>query len=324
MNQRKIQRTGIATYTISLPKVWVRRNNVNVGDVVYIQEEEDQSLRVLLSQSKEQTKSASLNLSGFNNQTELIRKFTSLYLNGYSQIQFFSVEPISKDFRKTILSQIKKVIGFEIVEESEKKIALQDFFSSNYLSISNTIRRSFQLSKLMINESLNILNKETNTLENIEIWEEEVNKLYLLARRQINFALENSMIMSQLSINVKDCQDFIILSGAIEKMADSFVRIAKAGLGVSILSDKLLQQIKKTYELILEAYELAFESIFKNNFISSNQALAKCEEILNEGINLEQQELNEQDKVILYIIKSKLQTKTNFINEIAEIGLDRS
>jgi len=324
MNQRKIQRTGIATYTISLPKVWVRRNNVNVGDVVYIQEEEDQSLRVLLSQSKEQTKSASLNLSGFKNQTELIRKFTSLYLNGYSQIQFFSVEPISKDFRKTILSQIKKVIGFEIVEESEKKIALQDFFSSNYLSISNTIRRSFQLSKLMINESLNILNKETNTLENIEIWEEEVNKLYLLARRQINFALENSMIMSQLSINVKDCQDFIILSGAIEKMADSFVRIAKAGLGVSILSDKLLQQIKKTYELILEAYELAFESIFKNNFISSNQALAKCEEILNEGINLEQQELNEQDKVILYIIKSKLQTKTNFINEIAEIGLDRS
>ncbi|MBI2112548.1 phosphate uptake regulator PhoU [Candidatus Woesearchaeota archaeon] len=324
MNQRKIQRTGIATYTISLPKIWVKRNHVNVGDVVYIQEEDDQSLRVLLNQSKEQTKSASLNLSGFKNPTELIRKFTSLYLNGYSQVHFFSLEPISKDFRKTILTQIKKVIGFEIVEESEKKIVLQDFFSSNYLSISNTIRRSFQLSKLMINESLKILDKETNTLENIEIWEEEVNKLYLLARRQINFALENSMIMSQLSINVKDCQDYIILSGAIEKMADSFVRIAKAGLGVSTLSDKLLQQIRKTYELILEAYELAFESIFKNNFILSNQALAKCEEILNEGINLEQQELNEEDKVSLYIIKSKLQTKTNFINEIAEIGLDRS
>lgn len=324
MNQRKIQRTGIATYTISLPKSWVNRNGVKVGDTVLIREEEDQTLRILLNETKNDLKEANINLADLKDEVELIRKFTSCYLNGNNKVTFFSKEGISKNFRKRILSQVKMVIGFEVIEETENKISLQDFFSSNYLSITNTIRRAFQLSKLIIHEGKKILDKEINNLENIELWEEEVNKLYLLARRQINFALHNSSVMNQLGINVKDCQDLIIISGAVEKMADSFVRIAQKNIEIVRIPQELAKQVNATYNLILEAYEMAFESFFKNNFILSNKALTKCEEILNEKINLEQQQLSETDKVNLYIIMSKLQTKTNFIREIAEIGLDRA
>ena len=96
--------------------------------------------------------------------------------------------------------------AIEIVEESDMKIVLQDFFSSNYLSLKNAIRRGFNLSKLVIQETQLILTKELDNLDNVMLWEEEVNKIYLLVRRQINFALHNSILLNQLGITIKDCQ----------------------------------------------------------------------------------------------------------------------
>ena len=324
MNQRKIQKTGIATYTVSLPKVWVNRNSVKPGDAVMVQEEDDQSLRIVLHERKSVAREAIMNLVEFSDAVEVTRKFTSYYLNGYTKVSFHAKGGISQEFRKIIIEQMRKVIGFEVMEETEQVIVVQDFFSADYLSIEGTVKRSFQLSKLMIQEARKIVNKEVHSLDNILAWEEEVNKLYLLARRQINFALHDSLIMNQLKINVKDCQDFIILSGAIEKMADSFLRIAASSLSIKNISKKQISQINAMYGHLLAAYEMAFESIFKKNFMLANKAIKLSEQILHEPTNIEAPQFDGDEKINLYVMISKLQTKTNFITEMAEIGLDRA
>ena len=180
MNRRKIQKTGIATYTLSLPKSWIIRNNIKKGVSVIIEEEADQCLRIIPYEKEETVTEAIIDLNEFNNELEIIRKFTSYYISGASKIIIRSDTTISTEYLKTITSQIKKVIGFEIIEETKTKIVLQDFFTSNYLSIRNSIRREFNLSKLMLEESLKTLTKEVDNLDNIKAWEDEVNKLYLL------------------------------------------------------------------------------------------------------------------------------------------------
>ena len=176
----------------------------------------------------------------------------------------------------------------------------------------------------MIEESLKLLQKEVEIMDSINLWEEEVNRIYLLARRQINFALHNSPVMNKLNINVDDCQDFIIVIGAIEKMADSFVRIAKNCLNVQKIGKDVLALAEQQFHQILDVYDQALECYFKRDFILSNRVISTCEELGRDIINLEKYKLPEQDKTTLYLILSTLKSKTNLINEIAEIGLDRS
>ena len=323
MNRRKIQKTGIATYTLSLPKSWIIRNNIKKGVSVIIEEEADQCLRIIPYEKEETVTEAIIDLNEFNNELEIIRKFTSYYISGASKIIIRSDTTISTEYLKTITSQIKKVIGFEIIEETKTKIVLQDFFTSNYLSIRNSIRREFNLSKLMLEESLKTLTKEVDNLDNIKAWEDEVNKLYLLVRRQINFALHNSVTLKQLEISITDCQDYLLLIGVIEKMADSFVKIAILGASIDSVQEKIIKKINKIYEKTTQAYEMAFNSIFRDDFKLANEAILKCDELSQIRISPEFSGVIEKDKLHLYTILSSLREKSNMIREMAEIGLDR-
>ena len=139
----------------------------------------------------------------------------------------------------------------------------------------------------MIEESLKLLQKEVEIMDSINLWEEEVNRIYLLARRQINFALHNSPIMNKLNINVDDCQDFIIIIGAIEKMADSFVRIAKNCLNVKKMSKEVTALVVEQFTTILDVYDLALQCYFKRDFNLSNQVITRCEQLGEDIINLE-------------------------------------
>ena len=324
MNRRKIQKTGTATYTVSMPKVWITRNGIKPGDAVSIHENNDQSLRIMLEQKKEELREETINLNEFKNDTEVVRKFTAHYVNGAARIIVLANGRISHEYKKKIVSQLKKVIGFEIVEETEGRIVLQDFFSSHYLSLTNTISRQFKLSRLIMEESRKILGKEVKDLENIKLWEDEINKLYLLARRQINFALHDSIIMGQLKIDVNDCQDYLIQTGAIEKMADVYCQIGMKCIDAGLLSIKWLEHINRLFDQVLQAYTMANDSISKKDFLLSNKAISLCESIMGDGNNLEGSRLAEKTKVNLYAILLQVQMSTNFIKELAETGMDRS
>ncbi len=266
---------------------------------------------------------AEISIKDFKNETEVARKFTAYYLNGYSKITITSQLPISHDYMKKIVLQVKKVIGFEIVEETDKKIVFQDFFTSNYLSLSKVIRREYNLSRLIIQESKKILHKESKTHDNIHVWEEEIDKLYLLARRQINFALHNSIILNKLELSTKDCQDFLILIGSIEKLSDFFIEITKRCEKIDKMPQKISEQVNRIYDELLDAYDMAFSCAVKTDFALSNKAIEKCKELLKHSITLEKEKPKNSIQKELYMVYSKLQSATSFIEEIAEIGLDK-
>ena len=322
MERRKVQKTGVATYTVSLPKSWILKQNIKPSDELIIYEEEDQSLKISLEDKTEEVKEVSINIKDYKNEIEVIRKFTAHYLNGATKITILSDKAISSAYMKKIILQIKKVIGFEIIEETSNKIVLQDFFTANYLSINKAIRRAFNISKLILEESRkNVIRKGYN-LENIGLWEDEINRLYLLVRRQINFAIHNSVILKQLNITLKECQDYLILIGAIEKISDIFVEIANSGTKLGKLSKYTINYLNTSYKNIATAYEMAFRSIFTKDFALSNEALQKIDEIKISTGALKKEKLEEDVKRILYLVIYNLHSTTNFVKEIAEIGLD--
>ncbi len=321
METRKIQKTGVATYTISLPKTWVIRKGLKSGDKLSIFEDKDQSLRLLLDNKDPEKIEVLLNISERNTEEEILRKFTGHYLNGATKITLNFNKPLNGNTLIKLTLDLKKFKGFEIIEQTDNKLVMQDFFTSENLSLLKTIKREYSISKLIIEETRKLLNKETKSMETIELWEDEVDKLYLLIRRQINFAIHNSNILRQFDITLKECQDFLLLVESIEKITDAFYAIAENAITLENISSKSIKKINKDYDEIIESYEMAFNSIFKKDFNLSNQAYEKIHKILSYSIPVESEKISEANKRNLYVILATLHTVINHLEEISEIGL---
>jgi phosphate uptake regulator len=321
METRKIQKTGKATYTLSLPKAWILKNKLKPADKISIIEEKDQSLKISLEENYKTDKDVVIRIKDFTSTDEILRKFTAQYLDGATKISIIFEKSPPGDIRGSILQNIKKYMGFEIVEESQDKIITQDFFTSDNLSLIKTIKREFGISKLAIEENRKILKREVKSIEGLTLWEQEVDKLYLLIRRQLSFALHNSNVLRKFSVSMKECLDFLLLIDSIEKITDAFFEIGENALKIDKLSDSTLKRLSYVYSLILESYDMAFDSIIKKDFNLSNLALGKINKILDYSISAERNDISEKNRKSFYILLASLHTITTYLEEIAEIGL---
>ena len=101
---RKIQKTGSASFTVSLPKSWIRKNSVKQGDIVSIYEEKDQSLRITIDTLKEQKKQAVIDAGEINDEVEVLRRFISYYIGGANKIVLIYKKPLAAGHMKKIKS----------------------------------------------------------------------------------------------------------------------------------------------------------------------------------------------------------------------------
>jgi len=85
---RNVQVTGGGTYIVSLPKEWVKSNNIKPQDKIVILEQEDSSLLIYVWKDikKREEKIASLNLEEYEDFDSIIRECIACYLVGYNKI----------------------------------------------------------------------------------------------------------------------------------------------------------------------------------------------------------------------------------------------
>ncbi|NTV23062.1 MAG: phosphate uptake regulator PhoU [Nanoarchaeota archaeon] len=321
METRRVQKTGISTFTVSLPKAWVISNGIKTGDSLSIDIEKDQSLRIGVGKKKEVQRSAVIKLQEYKDKQEILRKFTAHYIDGSGKIQICSDKPWPPNMMRDLKQDLKKFIGFEIIEESDKDLLLQDFFTADHLSIKKAIKREYSISRLIMEETKKILLGEIKSNENISFWEDEVDKLYLLVRREINFAVHDPGILRQLDISLKECQEFILLIDSIEKMTDTFYEISANALAVKKGPESTSKKLALIIDNMLVAFDMSFNSIMKKDFNLSNQALEMKKKAVEVPVNLGHDEISEQSKKNLYFILASLHTASEFIEELAEIGL---
>src|SRR5216683_3841122 len=91
MELRKLQMTGGASYTVSLPKDWVKEQGLKVGDVVAVLPRSDSSLTLVAHQKipSSENKAAEVTLAASKDQDreELLRTVVAQYLAGYDVLK---------------------------------------------------------------------------------------------------------------------------------------------------------------------------------------------------------------------------------------------
>src|SRR4029077_19506289 len=119
MNQvelRKLQMTGGASYTVSLPKDWVKEQGLKVGDVVAVMPRSDSSLTLVPHEKihSGQNKGAEIVVAPQKEQDkeQILRTVLAQYLAGYDVIKI-RFPPTSKPDLRTYLreSARRSVLG---------------------------------------------------------------------------------------------------------------------------------------------------------------------------------------------------------------------
>ena len=121
MDVRKLQKTGGATFLISLPKEWITKNELSQGDPVAIFETNEGTLIIDPKYTeREELKRTIINIpksSQPNAGFDLGREITAAYLFGYDEIIIASDKNISLDQRESVKKTIQKLIAIRKIAE---------------------------------------------------------------------------------------------------------------------------------------------------------------------------------------------------------------
>ncbi|MBN2250632.1 MAG: phosphate uptake regulator PhoU [Candidatus Altiarchaeota archaeon] len=208
MEYRKIQLTGDSTYTVSLPKNWVKKNKLDKGDVVYVLEEGGE-IRLKLKETKEKEAQYRIKTGDVE---FLSRILITKYIQGYDSVVFTAKEYIDPKIRAHLIKVSSYLIGMEPFGETRNSITFK-MFMKDARNLMESVERMYDMSALSLRELIEELESETRSetvLDGIIQRDDEIDKFYFLILRQLsaNNGFE-AIARSQIAKNIERISDHI-------------------------------------------------------------------------------------------------------------------
>ena len=319
---RKVQITGGATYVISLPKKWVKAAGLKPKDQVALIPQADMSLLIVPKGElkPKEVSEAIIEASAEAGLEAVIRDFIAHYLVGYDVIR---VKLRNVRYRDLIKSSIRrKLIGVEIMEESADEIVAQCLLGHVELPLRRALDRMHVLMLFMLKDAMKALVSNDKDLA-VEIVErdDEVDRLYFFAVRQLKAAVYNRMLIEEMGLsNPRDCLGYRLIVKSIERSADHAARIASVIPTLPAQSNnKMMEKIVKMSSIAQEIHECSMKTLYKYDPNLINESMKKIEHV----INLE-------DEIIEQLLRLKIEARTMLgirlilesVRRIAEYGTD--
>jgi len=278
--RRRVQKIGKSTYIITIPTSWARSIGLEPKTEVVMEILPDMSLRVFVP-SKLGIGSKSgiyvIDLSPSHTVNDIVREIIGGYIADAKmiKIQF-------QDYRRDIIDKAisisrERLMGLEIVDEDRNSITLQIVVDPNLSEIDGIIRRMTRLSYSMHIDILSYLDEKYHSpsiLESIISRDNLVDKLYLLAMRQLSEILRNPYEMSKKNLSYPEIILLAMYIKNIERIADHATNIAIILMNVN--RDEIDQSIITLYRNAIEVFNkisTAFITMDKSVAIQISKAI---------------------------------------------------
>jgi phosphate uptake regulator len=248
--KRKLIKQGKNALTITLPAKWVETNGLKSGNLIELLEEHN----VLKISTEEIKKEKKIIKIAYSDQVLFLKRvLINLYRKGYDEITITTTQRIP--FTR-VTSKLDELIGFEIVEHTEKKLVVRNLSTPIDEEFDNTYRRFYRLTLTFAKEVLRaIKTKKYKDLKDIASLDKQVNRLYNFCVRIINQKINDFS---------KKGLFYIQAITYIEQIGDQLDEMSKQfsnpKLEVSKGSIKLFETIIQIFENV---YELSYEFDFK-------------------------------------------------------------
>ena len=319
---RKLQKMGGSTYLVSLPKEWIKKNNLSQGDPVAIFETSDGNLIVDPKYNEREELSKTVieikAIGGF----DLGREITAAYLFGYDAISIVSDKNISPNEREIVKKTIQKLIGIEIMEETAREITLQCLLSRTALSLSGSLERIYRIASLMHHDSIiALIEGDEKLARNVIERDDEVDRLYFLAVRTCRTAVQDPKIAKKMGVSPIECLDYRVIAKSIEFMADLASEIAVRSLKLKefSLEEKIASLIPDISKIALDMTEKAMEALRSHSMKLAIEVIDELRPKILKDIEFDREELKvgQYGKWAVHI-----EVILDNLDRISEVGVD--
>ncbi|KON30665.1 hypothetical protein AC480_00585 [miscellaneous Crenarchaeota group archaeon SMTZ1-55] len=263
MNLRKIQEIS-GTYLLSMPKPWAKQRGLTKGSIVAIVERDDGCLIVdpqyRLDNNAETT---TVYPTRF-----LEREITGKYLLGFDIIKVAGETRLLPDVSERVRSNVRRLIGLEIIEEDAYKIVLQCLLEPSALPPERILRREQLLASSMHRDVLTSLSEGNAPLaKSIIERDEEVDRLYFLLVRLLRMIVLKPYLSEKLGLSMIDCLDYRLMANYIEAIADYSQAVAEKVIEFSdiVLPELVTRTLNTLGELSCEMHQDAFKAFLSKD-----------------------------------------------------------
>lgn len=314
MEVRKLQLIGGSSYMVSLPKNWVKVNELKQGDDIYLQVE-DSVITLYPKSFREFSRITSVQIDRIQRLDEkfLRRYIYALYLQGIDEI-VISDEKINARAVSKIGEIVKDLIGMEIIDASEGKVVLKCLTSTDF-DVYGVVRRMTQIIQSMITTVIEgIENKDREALRDIENLEKDSDRLYLLAVRQ------EHRLVREFSSPTKWNELRLILgirtvAKLLEEISDSLYNFSTYATEMEYTE---LKNVKKYFEMLNQAFERLCKAYFNSNVSLSEESIEELEKLEETFLS------NMKGSVYYRLALETLLSACRHMKSIGEIAFNKS
>jgi phosphate uptake regulator len=332
--ERKIMSLGRSSLVISLPKNWIKLNELKKSDVVSVGIQRDRSLVVFpTAEKKKERKEVTLYVDSDEREPMIVRKLIGCYLGGYSSINVVSKSIFSVPQRKAIRN-IVGMLYMRVMASDSKSMYIQTLIDESKASLELAINRMHMISRSMCLDALNSLkNWDMMLAKAVVSLDDDVDHFSFFILRLLRSAAQNSVLANGLGIEPLDCMDHQTLVHRIEHASDYSADIAKHIImlneGQGRIPERLLALMVTAGNEAVELYDKAVKTFFSKDVpvsVGILEGQEKIERLDREIASRAFMHKQENAEMICAIcsIRDDIIKIAECAADIAEIAIDRA
>lgn len=293
MEPRKVQKVGYSTLSVSLPMSWTKKSGIQKGDLVFISQESDGSLRLTVEPGKtENNKMYIVNVDKCDNTKVLARVIVGNYVLGRSLIKVESQRRLMREQIESIREVTQRLLGIGIIEESDRHLLLQCSIDPNNFPLETVVRRLYVITSIMFKETLDsLVDGDLELAKDAITREYEADTIYWLLARLLASAQQSRLISE--GIGIVDPMDIVqqsIVAWYLEMIGDRVNNIAENVIKLQPIrqesDDPLIERLTQIGMIAFAMFDKAVKSIFDGNLIIASDAVDLYETVEQEENNL--------------------------------------
>ena len=250
MDKRRLQRTGGSSLTVTVPKKWVTQHELTEKDQVLMYAQTSGALLIKTApRSTRAQKPAVLSLANLT-PAMITREATALYIAGVEEIEFRH-PTITKEQRAHIRRSTYLFMGFEIVDESADRVTIRNILDVTKLTIPDTIDKMVATAQSMMKDAVTaVINNAAEASSDMADRDREIDKLYLVIKRQFHSALSDQMSEEELHLDRSDLNYYSTIAAQLERIAESRAMVRTTAVLYTELLDQLLATMTEIGNII--------------------------------------------------------------------------
>ncbi len=180
--RRKVQKLGRTTLVVSLPKEWVDSHGIKNGDMLVVNYTPE-SEHVVVRKDRKMVRECFVKFD--RNVEWVVREIVAKYVQGYDKIEVTGLD--SWDVLKKIKSSVESILfGIDLLEENNKLI-IKVMVGPEKMNLEDMISRCCASILWMISSLIEaIIKNDASLLRDVVQRDDDLDKMVLLARRQLN------------------------------------------------------------------------------------------------------------------------------------------